>query len=48
MPNAQMMTDVEKVDTAYQSCLLKQAGDKEGRVCITSRKNLTERTDASR
>ena len=30
MPNAQTMTDEEKVDTAYQSCLLKQAGDEEG------------------
>ena len=30
MPNVQTMTDEEKVDIAYQSCLLKQAGDEEG------------------
>jgi hypothetical protein len=30
MPNAQMMTDEEKVDTAYQATMLKQAGDEEG------------------
>ena len=30
MPNTQTMTDEEKVDIAYQSCLLKQAGDEEG------------------
>ena len=30
MPQNQTMTDEEKVDIAYQSCLLKQAGDKEG------------------
>ena len=30
MQNTQMMTDEEKVDTAYQSCLLSQAGDEEG------------------
>jgi hypothetical protein len=30
MPQAQTMTDEEKVDKAYQSCLLKQAGDIEG------------------
>jgi hypothetical protein len=26
------MTDEEKVDIAYQSCLLKQAGDEEGSI----------------
>ena len=30
MPQAQTMTDEEKVDIAYQSCLLSQAGDEEG------------------
>jgi hypothetical protein len=30
MPNGQMMTDEEKVDRAYQSALLSQAGDEEG------------------
>jgi hypothetical protein len=30
MPQAQTMTDEEKVDKAYQSCLLKQAGDIDG------------------
>jgi hypothetical protein len=30
MPKGQTMTDEEKVDIAYQSCLLEQAGDKEG------------------
>ena len=30
MPNTQMMTDEEKVDIAYQSTLLRQAGDEEG------------------
>ena len=30
MPQTQTMTDEEKVDKAYQSCLLKQAGDIEG------------------
>jgi len=32
MPNAQMMTDEEKVDKAYQSALLSQAGDEEGSI----------------
>jgi len=32
MPNAQTMTDEEKVDTAYRSCLLSQAGDEEGSI----------------
>ena len=30
MPNGQLMTDEEKVDIAYQSTLLSQAGDEEG------------------
>ena len=30
MPNVQTMTDEEKIDRAYQSCLLEQAGDTEG------------------
>jgi hypothetical protein len=32
MPNAQIMTDEEKVDTAYRSCMLEQAGDEEGSI----------------
>jgi len=30
MPQAQLMTDIEKIDTAYQSALLRRAGDAEG------------------
>jgi len=30
MPNGQMMTDEEKVDTSYQACMLLEAGDEEG------------------
>jgi len=30
MPNTQTMTDEEKVDTSYQACMLKRAGDEEG------------------
>jgi len=30
MPQAQFMTDIEKIDTAYQACLLRRAGDNEG------------------
>jgi len=30
MPNVQKMTDEEKVDKAYQACMLSQAGDEEG------------------
>ena len=30
MPNVQTMTDIEKVDTSYQACMLKRAGDEEG------------------
>jgi hypothetical protein len=30
MPNAQIMTDEEKVDTSYQACMLLRAGDREG------------------
>ena len=30
MPNARTMTDIEKIDTAYQAALLGKAGDKEG------------------
>jgi len=30
MPNGQMMTNEEKIDIAYQSTLLRQAGDEEG------------------
>jgi len=32
MPNAQIMTDEEKIDKAYQSALLLQAGDEEGSI----------------
>jgi len=32
MPNAQMMTDEEKIDKAYQSALLSRAGDEEGSI----------------
>jgi hypothetical protein len=32
MPQAQTMTDEEKVDKAYQSALLSQAGDEEGSI----------------
>ena len=30
MAQAQFMTDIEKIDTAYQAALLRRAGDKEG------------------
>ena len=30
MPQAQFMTDIEKIDTAYQAAMLGKAGDKEG------------------
>jgi hypothetical protein len=30
MANGQLMTDEEKIDIAYQSTLLRQAGDEEG------------------
>jgi hypothetical protein len=30
MPQAQFMTDIEKIDTAYQAALLRRAGDHEG------------------
>ena len=32
MPNIQTMSDEEKVDKAYQSALLSQAGDEEGSI----------------
>jgi len=32
MANGQLMTDEEKVDIAYQSALLSQAGDEEGSI----------------
>ena len=32
MPQIQTMTDEEKVDKAYQSCMLSQAGDEEGSI----------------
>jgi len=32
MPNVQTMSDEEKVDKAYQSALLSQAGDEEGSI----------------
>jgi len=32
MPNVQTMTDEEKIDKAYQSALLSQAGDEEGSI----------------
>ena len=32
MPNVQTMTNEEKVDKAYQSALLSQAGDEEGSI----------------
>jgi len=32
MPQVQTMTDEEKVDKAYQSCMLSQAGDEEGSI----------------
>ena len=32
MPQTQMMTDEEKVDKAYQACMLSQAGDEEGSI----------------
>ena len=30
MPQAQTMTDEEKVDISYKACLLRRAGDEEG------------------
>ena len=30
MPQAQFMTDIEKIDTAYQAAMLRRAGDDEG------------------
>jgi len=30
MPQTQMMTDEEKVDKAYQACMLRRSGDEEG------------------
>jgi len=30
MPQSQFMTDIEKIDTAYQAAMLRRAGDKEG------------------
>ena len=30
MPQAQFMTDIEKIDTAYRAALLRRAGDHEG------------------
>ena len=35
MPNAQMMTDEEKVDISYQACMLRRAGDEEGYMRLT-------------
>ena len=30
MAQAQLMTDIEKIDTAYQAAMLRRAGDHEG------------------
>jgi len=30
MPQAQLMTDIEKIDTAYKAALLGRTGDHEG------------------
>ena len=30
MPQARLMTDIEKIDTAYQASLLGKAGDRDG------------------
>ena len=30
MPQTQLMTDIEKIDTAYRAAMLRRAGDKEG------------------
>ena len=30
MPQAQLMTDIEKIDTAYKACMLGRSGDFEG------------------
>jgi len=37
MPQAKFMTDIEKIDTAYQAALLGRAGDREasGRLLMT-------------
>ena len=29
------MTDIEKIDTSYQACLLRRAGDEEGYIRLT-------------